>query len=48
MTRLTPDQAYFGPAIMFFALGVPVSLWNIATLLKKPVREGFEDTTPIV
>jgi len=43
-----PDQAYFGPAIMFYALGVPVSLWNISTLLKKPVREGFEDTTPIV
>lgn len=42
------DMGWMGPAIIFYILGMPISAWNITTLLNKKVKAGFADDSPIV
>lgn len=42
------DMAWMGPAIIFYILGIPISAWNIVTLLNAKVKAGFADKTPVV
>ena len=42
------DMGWMGPAIIFYMLGVPISAWNIVTLLNKKVKAGFADDSLVV
>jgi DNA-directed RNA polymerase subunit RPC12/RpoP len=42
------DQMFINFGIMCVGIGAPVAMWCISTLLKKKVKEGFADKTPVV